>query len=520
MAEPILDISGVSKAFPGVQALDRVSMDLRPGEIHALIGENGAGKSTLIKIITGVERPDAGDIRLNGQTTHFATPRDAMAAGIGAVHQERNLITRFTVGENIMLERPPARLGLVDFDRVHAEARRWLDLLDLPVDPRTSVSSLSVAQMQIVEIAKALSLQSKILLMDEPTASITAHETEVLFALLRRLRDDGVTIVFVSHKLEEVMDLCERVTVLRDGKNACPPTPLAKLSRGDLVRLMIGRDEQIAVLGDKIVQSDTPALQLTGVSTGLGHDGIDLSVQKGEIVGLYGLVGSGRTELAKAIIGAAPITGGTVSVKGAPASIANATDALQRHRIGYVSEDRKQEGLILIHSVARNIGVTIWTRLAGLLGLLTDRRERDAVAPFVTKLDIRTPSVEQIAGNLSGGNQQKVSVAKWLAAEVETLIVDEPTVGVDIRTKAYLHELIWKLAADGTAILLISSDMPEMIELADRILVMNDFRIVGELDNSRDYDAMSHRIMAIIHDEEPDADAPVPDIADKVEAVS
>ncbi len=227
MAEPVLDISGVSKAFPGVQALDAVSMDLRPGEIHALIGENGAGKSTLIKIITGVERPDAGDIRLHGQATHFTSPRDAMAAGIGAVHQERNLITRFTVGENIMLERPPARFGLVDFDRVHAEARRWLDLLDLPIDPHTAVSALSVAQMQIVEIAKALSLQSKILLMDEPTASIPAHETEVLFALLRRLSADGVTIVFVSHKLEEVIDLCDRVTVLRDGRNACPPTPLA-----------------------------------------------------------------------------------------------------------------------------------------------------------------------------------------------------------------------------------------------------------------------------------------------------
>ncbi len=520
MAEPVLDISGVSKAFPGVQALDNVSMDLRPGEIHALIGENGAGKSTLIKIITGVERPDGGVVRLHDEATHFTSPRDAMAAGIGAVHQERNLITRFTVGENIMLERPPARMGLVDFDRVHTEARRWLDLLDLPIDPRTPVSALSVAQMQIVEIAKALSLQSKILLMDEPTASITAHETDVLFALLRRLRDDGVTIVFVSHKLEEVMDLCERVTVLRDGRNACPPTPLADLSRGDLVRLMIGRDEQIAVLGDKTVHADAPALQLADVSTGLGHAGIDLKLHKGEIVGLYGLVGSGRSELAKAILGAVPITAGTVSVKGKVVSIANATEALQRHRIGYVSEDRKQEGLILIHSIARNIGITIWTRLAGLFGLLTDRKESRAVAPFVSKLDIRTPSIDQIAGNLSGGNQQKVSVAKWLAAEVETLIVDEPTVGVDIRTKAYLHELIWKLAADGTAVLLISSDMPEMIELADRILVMGDFRIVGELDNSRDYDSISHRIMAIIHEDEPDAEAPAPDISGKVEAVS
>ncbi len=520
MAEPVLQISGVCKAFPGVQALDTVSMDLRPGEIHALIGENGAGKSTLIKIMTGVERPDAGDIHLNGRPTHFTTPRDAMAAGIGAVHQERNLITRFTVGENIMLERPPARFGLVDFDRVHGQARHWLDLLDLPIDPRTPVSALSVAQMQIVEIAKALSLQSKILLMDEPTASITAHETDILFALLRRLSGDGVTIVFVSHKLEEVMDLCDRVTVLRDGRNACPPTPLADLSRGDLVKLMIGREEQIAVLGDKTVQTNTPALRLSGVTTGVGHDGINLSLHRGEIVGLYGLVGSGRSELAKAIIGAAPITGGTVSVAGADVIIADATDALHRHRIGYVSEDRKQEGLILIHSLARNIGVTIWTRLAGLFGLLSDRKERHAVEPFVTKLDIRTPSVDQVAGNLSGGNQQKVSVAKWLAAKVETLIIDEPTVGVDIRTKAYLHELIWKLAADGTAVLLISSDMPEMIELADRILVMNDFRIVGELDNSRDYDTMSHRIMAIIHAEEPDAGAPVPDTAKKVEAVS
>ena len=497
----VLAVSQVSKSFPGVLALDRVNFQLSSGSIHALLGENGAGKSTLIKIFTGVYAPETGSLSVDAHEQQFTTPRDAFTAGIGAVHQERNLISYFSVGENIMLERLPNKRGLVQYNKVWEHAQVWLDALNVGVDPRTPVSQLSVAQVQLVEIAKALAQETHILLLDEPTASLTPHETERLFELLRKLRDDGTALVFVSHKLEEVFALCDQVTVLRDGRNACESQSLAELDRQQLVKLMIGRDEQIPELPQRKHHSITAALELQSVSTAQGHSDINFSLHSGEVLGLYGLVGSGRSELAKALIGVESLTSGKIKVDGQDASISSVNDALGRYHIGYISEDRKQEGLILMHPVVRNIGVTIWDRLKNGLGLIGHRRERYAVQPLVERLEIRTPSLAQAVGNLSGGNQQKVSVAKWLAAQAKILIIDEPTVGIDIKTKTYLHELIWQLAAEGTAVLLISSDMAEMIVLADRILVMNDFRLVGEVDNSRDYDAMSHAIMACIHDQ-------------------
>ena len=337
-----LSIEGVSKAFPGVQALDKVSLDLRPGEIHALMGENGAGKSTLIKIITGLYRPDGGRITIDGKEVFFNSPRDAIAAGIGAVHQERNLIPRFSVGENILLERLPTRNGLLDRDAIHQEARRYLHLLDRGIDTRREVRSLSVAQMQIVEIAKALSLETRCLLMDEPTASITEHETEALFALLKRLRDEGASIVFVSHKLEEVFEIADRVTVLRDGKNAALGEPMSGMTRQKLISLMVGRDEHIV---DKPPRSrDTEVvMEARNVATVFGHSEVSFALRRGEILGLYGLVGAGRSELARSIVGAAPMTGGALLVNGKSAAISNAYQALNQYRIGYISEDRKQE---------------------------------------------------------------------------------------------------------------------------------------------------------------------------------
>ena len=496
-----LTITAASKAFPGVQALDDVSLTLAPGSIHALLGENGAGKSTLIKIITGVHKPDAGTVTLEGETVSFASPRDAIARGISAVHQERNLIPRFSVAENIVLEHLPARGGLVDYAEVKAAARRFMAPLGLDIDPDTPVRTLSVARMQLVEIAKALSLDARLLVLDEPTASITPHETKTLFKLLRDLRDKGVAILFVSHKLDEVFELCDSVTVLRDGRNACASRPLEGMTRRDVVRLMIGRDEQ-PVRRTERTASGAPVLALRGVATELGHRNVDLAVRAGEIVGLYGLVGAGRTELAKAIIGAARVTGGEVQVDDKAVTIDSVATALARHRIGYVSEDRKHEGLILMHSVRRNVAVTVWRRIARALGWLPTAAERDTVTPFIERLQVRTPSQAQQVSLLSGGNQQKVSVAKWLAAEVRVLIVDEPTVGIDIQTKGYLHELIHELAASGTAIVLISSDMPEMISLADRIVVMAGFETVGEIENDHDVKRMGEAIMARIHRDE------------------
>ncbi len=493
-----LVITGASKAFPGVQALDDVSLALAPGCIHALLGENGAGKSTLIKIITGVHRPDAGTVLLDGEPVQFASPREAIARGISAVHQERNLIPRFSVGENIVLENLPRRRGLVDYGEVRETARRFMAPLGLEIDPDTPVRNLSVARMQLVEIAKALSLDARLLVLDEPTASITPYETETLFRLLRELRDKGVAILFVSHKLDEVFELCDSVTVLRDGRNACASRPLEGLDRADVVRLMIGREEQTARRTERTATGE-PVLALRNVGTELGHRNVDLEVRAGEIVGLYGLVGAGRTELAKAIIGAAKVTSGEVQVDGKAVTIDSVATALSRHRIGYVSEDRKHEGLILMHSVRRNVAVTVWGRIARALGWLPNRAERDAVTPYIDRLQVRTPSLAQPVSLLSGGNQQKVSVAKWIAAEVRVLIIDEPTVGIDIQTKVYLHELIHELAAAGTAVILISSDMPEMISLADRIAVMSEFEVVGEIDNDHDATRMGEAIMARIH---------------------
>ena len=317
MAGPVLEARGIGKSFPGVVALADVALELGAGSIHALLGENGAGKSTLIKILTGIHQADAGELLLDGRPIRFADPREAIAAGIGVVHQERNLIPRFSVAENIMLERlGPSAVSRVDYAKVRAEARRWLDLLDLDVDPSLPVSRLSSAKMQLVEIAKALALRSRVLLMDEPTASLTPHETGTLFALLRRLRDEGVTIVFVSHKLEEVLAICDHVTVLRDGRNACASRPLAGMGRQDLVRLMIGRSEQIPDWSQRDRDAAEPVLELRGVATRLGHAGIDLTLRRGEIVGLYGLVGAGRSELAKAILGLFPITAGEIKVDG------------------------------------------------------------------------------------------------------------------------------------------------------------------------------------------------------------
>lgn len=495
------EVCRVSKSFPSVKALQDVSVKLQEGSIHALLGENGAGKSTLIKIITGVYQPDSGDLIRSGRSLHFSGPMDAIAAGIGVVHQERHLIARFSIAENIFLERSSRHLFRpIDFKALALEARPWLQRLGLDLDPSLPVASLTVAKMQMVEIAKALALRSRVLLLDEPTAALTPHESKALFTVLRKLRDEGVSMLFVSHKLEEVQQLCDTVTVLRDGRNVCDGQSMDALGRQDLVRLMIGRNERVFSRPEREIDEAQPMLELSAVSSSIGHRDISFSVRRGEIVGLYGLVGAGRTELAKVIIGRYPITKGTVKVNGQAVKITSVAEAIHRHGIGYVSEDRKHEGLVLMHSVLDNVGMTVWRRVANSLGLVTDKAVQAVTEPFIGKLEVKTPSLHQPVGLLSGGNQQKISVAKWLAAGAQILIIDEPTVGIDIKSKAYLHELIHDLAGSGTAIVLISSDMPEMISLADRIVVMNDYRVQGELQNNGDSAVMGEAIMNLIHE--------------------
>jgi ribose transport system ATP-binding protein len=496
----VLVLDNVSKSFPGVRALSDASITLNKGEIHALMGENGAGKSTLIKIITGVHKQDAGTMRLDGQEIALATPHEAIRLGITAVHQERNLIPRFSVAENILLEQLPTKNGLVDFGRANAEARQHLKKIGLDIDPSIEVRRLSVAQMQMVEIAKALSHEAKVLLLDEPTASLTSGEAETLFKLVRQLRDHGTAILFVSHKIEEVLSLCDRVTVLRDGQTTLKGEPIAGMTRHTLIEAMIGRGERMVAARSGKPDAGQPKMEVRNLATATGHKDIGFKLHRGEILGLYGLVGAGRTELARALLGKDKVTGGEVVIDGKPVQIRSVEDAIKRHRIGYVSEDRKYEGVILAHPIRSNIAITIWRRIANALGLLTAKDEIKAALPLSKQLEIRTPSLEQLVGNLSGGNQQKVSLAKWLAANVDILVIDEPTVGIDIKAKAYIHELINALADKGMSILLISSDMPEMVALADRILVMHDFAIRSEYINDRRYENASRAIMAAIHE--------------------
>ena len=491
----------VDKLFPGVRALDGVTLKLEAGSVHALLGENGAGKSTLIKVITGLYKPDGGRLVLDGNEVQFGSPHESASAGIGVVHQERNLIPGFTIGENILLQKLPTSRGLVDRGAIRTEAARWLAELDLDLDPDLPVTELSVAQAQLVEIAKALSVESRVLLLDEPTASITPNEAERLFRVVEKLRNDGRSVLFVSHKLEEVFQICDTVTVLRDGSSVLEAGPLADLTRDQVVDLMVGRVHEALTLPPRTVPEAAPLLELSGVGTATGHAEVDLSVRPGEIVGLYGLVGAGRSELAKALLGLDRITAGEVRVRGEVVRIRNVRDALRNYKIGYVTENRKEEGVFLEQSVSRNIAVTVWDRLRKALGYVPAKAEAAMVAEYVEQLGIRIASPAQLAGTLSGGNQQKVSLAKWLAAKTEILIIDEPTVGIDVRTKDAFHTLIWDLAANGLAILLITSDLPEMITLADRVVVMRDHRVQGEVANDHDYDTMSQRVIRLIHAE-------------------
>ncbi|MBP2411792.1 ribose transport system ATP-binding protein [Arthrobacter stackebrandtii] len=500
MSAPILQASNVTKTYPGVKALDNVNLTLMPGEVHALLGENGAGKSTLIKYLTGVHQADSGTLLINGVEEKFTNPSESGAAGVGVVHQERNVIREFTVAENIVLSRTPKRFGFIDWKKVNAEASRCLALLDFEIDPQTPIAQLSSAQIQLVEIARALYTETKVLLLDEPTASISDAEAAKLFTVIHRLKADGAAILFVSHKLDEVYAHCDTVTVLRDGKTVLSDAALADHPHDEIVNIMVGRSLASLVTPERAVdQGQAPVLEMRNVTTTAGHGGISLEVRPGEILGLYGLVGAGRTELAHAILGRERITEGELLVNGSPAVIHSVRDALHTHGIGYVTESRKEEGVFLEQNITRNVAVTSWGNLAGPLGMVRGASERSLVEKYVAELDIKISSQDQLAGQLSGGNQQKVSLAKWLAADPRILIIDEPTIGIDVRTKRSFYELIWGLADQGLAILLISSDLAEMITLADRIAVMDSFTLSGTVDNSHDYDTMSQDVIRLIH---------------------
>jgi len=496
----VVEAREIWKAFSGTVALKGASLSLAQGSIHALIGENGAGKSTLIKVLTGVHKADRGTLRLTGRDADFQGPQDAIARGISAVYQERNIVPAFSVAENLFLHAPPRRAGFLAYDPMNAEARLWLDRVGLDVAPQTRAGTLSVAYGQLLEIARALALQAKVLLLDEPTASITEREAGMLFDRLRELRDAGSAVLFVSHKLEEVFALCDRMTVIRDGETILDSVPRADLTQKEVVTAMVGR--AISFSGRKGAAtcdpSKTPRLALKDVRTRFGHEAIDLALAPGEVVGLYGLVGAGRTELARAILGIEKVTGGNILIDGKPVHIRDPRAALHDHRIGYVSEDRKGEGLILAHPIRHNVGITIWDRIGAALGFITPERERHHVGQVVDRMSVKLANLDQPVGQLSGGNQQKISVAKWLASNVDILIIDEPTIGVDVRTKEDMYLLIEELATNGKAVLLISSDLAEIVRISDRIVVMANKRMVLDMPNAGDYGPLSETIMHAI----------------------
>jgi ribose transport system ATP-binding protein len=478
---PLFELKGISKQFPGVKALDDVSFAVWPGEVHMLLGENGAGKSTLMKVLCGAYTADAGTFYSKGEQVEIRSPADARRFGIAVIFQEFSLVPYLDIAQNIFLGREfgGPLPGLLDRRRLYAEARKVLDLIGLDLDPRTPVHRLGVAQQQMVEIAKALSQDARILVMDEPTAALSDRETERLFALMRELQGRGVAIVYISHRMAEVFALGDRITVLRDGKKVGNALP-GETCPDELVRMMVGRTVDMSY-PRRFNEPGEVVLDVKGLSAANGIEDINLTVRAGEIVGLCGLVGSGRTEVARAIFGADRVTSGEVRVFGRARQ--GGPDTAAAAGIALIPESRKAEGLALIRTVGDNLV------LAGLRklfpnGLFQPGRARRAADELIGRLRIATPSAAQTAGLLSGGNQQKIVIGKWLAADARLFLFDEPTRGIDVGAKAEIFALIDGLVANGAAVLMISSEQAEIVHVCDRAYVMRDGRIVGELARS------------------------------------
>ncbi|WP_405141896.1 sugar ABC transporter ATP-binding protein [Sphaerisporangium sp. NBC_01403] len=506
--EPVLEARQITKRFPGVVALDRVSFAVLPGEVHALVGENGAGKSTLIKIFTGVYRPDGGELRYQGAPAAFATPLDARRSGISTIYQEINLVPMMSVARNLLLGREPRnRLGVIDATRMYAEAERVLSGYGVRTDVRRPLRTLGMGAQQMVALARAISVDARVVIMDEPTSSLEPREVETLFGVIRRLRDDGIGVVYVSHRLDELYQVCDRVTVLRDGRTA-HTGPLAGLERLQLISLMLGRDlDEVRTGGatrfsrdHEAVATGEPVVEARGLTRRHVLSEVSVSVRPGEVVGLGGLLGAGRSETAKAIMGAMPLDSGEVLVAGFPLRRGSTSTAI-RAGVSLLPEDRKAEGIIPNLSVRENIVLASLPSLARG-GVVSDARIDEVVAAFMRKLRIKASSPHQKVSELSGGNQQKVLLARWLAMRPRALLLDEPTRGIDVGAKAEVQALIEELAGEGLGVLLISSDLEELAEGSDRIVVLREGAVVGELSGA---EVTEEGIMASIADHAPAA---------------
>lgn len=484
----ILEICGISKEFPGVQALDNVSVSFRRGEVHALLGENGAGKSTLIKILTGAQPPTSGMIRIDGKEYNALTPQQAKQLGITAIYQEFNLFPSLDISENIFYGRELKKGPFRNRRLMDEYTRKYCRDMGIELNPRTLVKDLGVAHQQIVEIIKSISVNARILIMDEPTAPLTNREVEAMFRIIRRLKEDGVTIIYISHRLEELYEICDRVTVLRDGKYIMTDE-VKNLTREQMIAAMVGRE-----LGETYPEQNSKSsevvLEVRNLTNARLKD-VSFRLYKGEILGIGGLVGAGRTELARALFGADPLTKGDILRNQIEIKIGSPKDAIV-HRIGLLPEDRKQAGLILGLSIRENISYGILKHISKL-SIVNQKQEKQLCQTLIEELGIKTPSMNQLAGNLSGGNQQKVVIAKWLATECDILIFDEPTRGIDVGAKQEIYALLRSLTQQGKSIIMISSEMPELIGMSDRIIVMHEGRIAGELQSD---EFSQERIMA------------------------
>ncbi|MBE3016169.1 sugar ABC transporter ATP-binding protein [Microbispora sp. NEAU-D428] len=489
-AAPVLALSGVSKSFGAVRALRGVTLDLYAGEAHALAGENGAGKSTLVKTLSGVHRPDTGQVLLDGRPVEFHSPADAQAAGVAVIYQEPTLFPDLSVAENIFIGRHPrARLGRIDRDRMHASTAALFARLGVPLDPRQPARGLSIADQQLVEIAKALSREARVLIMDEPTAALSGAEVARLFAVVKALREQGCAVLFISHRLDEIFELCQRVTTLRDGAWVASE-PVAGLTHDDLIRRMVGRDLDALYPKLDTVPGEV-ALRVHRLTREGVFTDVSFEVRRGEIVALAGLVGAGRSEVARAIFGVDRWDAGWVEVNGRRLPPASPTAAMSAG-LALVPEDRRQQGLVMDQSIERNIGLTGLRALrhsslgrSSLGPVISRAAERDRARDWAIRLRLKYNRLSDAVSVLSGGNQQKVVLGKWLSTRPQVLIVDEPTRGIDVGTKAEVHRLLSELAADGMAVLMISSDLPEVLGMADRVLVMQEGRLIAEIPRDR-----------------------------------
>ena len=476
MSEYILELKDISKSFSSVEVLHNVSFTLRPGEVHALLGENGAGKSTLVKVITGFHQPDSGEILLDGEAVQFSDTRESRQAGIAAIYQELSLFPDLDVAENIFIGRHPLKKsGQIDWRKLYTEAEKLLDSLGVQLDLKQKARNLSIAQQQSVEIARAFSINARILIMDEPTSSLTLNEVEDLFRLVRSLREKGTAIIFISHRLEELFELADRVTVLRDGSfvDSCL---LKDVTRDDLIRMMVGRTISNQFPKLDVCEGEV-VLELKHLSREGVFEDINFELRCGEILGMAGLVGAGRTNVARAIFGVEPATSGSIVLAGEAVTITSPQQAIKLG-LAYVPEDRQRHGLISPMQITSNISLPTISKYA-CHGWLQNKKERKASYEAALQMEVRANNIQQTARELSGGNQQKVVLAKWLSTNPRVLILDEPTRGIDVGTKAAVHALMSKLAAEGMAILMISSELPEILGMSDRVIVMREGHVTG-----------------------------------------